>query len=101
MDNESMIPLKQAVMASAVLSSITQRIQQSQQMMTTIQPLLPAGLRSQVTPGPVDEAAWCLFVTNPAVASKLRQLTPTLLAALRSAGWSVNNLRLKVRAHGR
>jgi len=91
-----MIPLKQAVQASSVLAQITQRIQQSQQMLATIQPLLPVGLRSQVSPGPVDENTWCLFVTNPAVASKLRQLSPALLAALRTAGWGVANLRLKV-----
>jgi hypothetical protein len=92
-----MIPLKQAVLASSVLSGITQRIQQSQQMLATIQPLLPVGLRSLVQAGPVDENTWCLFVANPAVASKLRQLAPALLAALCTAGWGTKNLRLKVR----
>jgi hypothetical protein len=92
-----MIPLNQAVQASPVLSGITQRIQQSQQMLATILPLLPAALRQQVWAGPLDGTSWCLFVGNPSVGTKLRQLTPALLAALRQSGMGVEQLRLKVR----
>jgi hypothetical protein len=93
-----MIPLKQAVQAHPVLAGVAQRIERSQRMLATILPLLPAGLRSQVAAGPVDESSWCLFVRNAAVASKLRQLSPTLLQALQREGLGVAQLRLKVRA---
>ena len=95
-----MIPLKQAVLASSVLSGITQRIQQSQQMLATIQPLLPVGLRSQVQAGPVDENTWCLLVGNPAAANKLKLLTPHLTAALRQAGFVCEQVRIKVQKPG-
>jgi len=91
-----MIPLNQALRASPVLASITDRIQQSQQMLATILPLVPQGLRAHLLAGPLDHAVWCLLVSNPSVASKLRQLSPALLAALRSAGFEVAQLRFKV-----
>ena len=96
-DNGAMIPLNQAVHASPVLAHITDRIQQSQHLLTVIAPLLPPGLRPHVSAGPVDESQWCLFVSNPSVGSKLRQLTPALLAALRQSGSEVSHLRIKVR----
>jgi len=93
-----MIPLNQALRASPVLASIADRIAQSQQMLATVLPLVPAGLRPHLLAGPIDDAVWCLFVSNPSVASKLRQLSPALLVALRSAGYGVEHLRFKVRS---
>jgi len=61
-----------------------------------VAPLLPASLRKSVKAGAVDEAVWCLVVDNNAVASKVRQLLPALLAQLRSKGWEVTAIRLKV-----
>jgi hypothetical protein len=37
-----------------------------------------------------------LVVDNNAVASKVRQLLPALLAQLRSKGWDVAEIRIKV-----
>jgi hypothetical protein len=44
----------------------------------------------------VDGTSWCLLVTGNAAAAKLRQLLPALQAHLRSRGWEVNSIRLKV-----
>jgi ethanolamine ammonia-lyase small subunit len=44
----------------------------------------------------VDGATWCLLVSSNAAAAKLRQLLPTLQSHLRSKGWEVNSIRLKV-----
>ena len=46
--------------------------------------------------GPIDGETWCLLVDSNAAAAKLRQLAPALLAHLRTKGWAVTNLRLKV-----
>jgi len=45
----------------------------------------------------VEEHSWCLLVSNPAVGTKLKQLTPALLAALRTNGQTITQLRIKVR----
>ena len=92
-----MIPLNQALRASPVLANIADRIQQSQRMLATILPLVPPGLRPHLLAGPIDDAVWCLLVSNLSVASKLRQLSPALLAALRSEGFEVEQLRFKIR----
>ena len=89
--------LQQAFQANPELAKVAVRIRQSQQMLALIRPLLQPGLRAQVQAGPVDEESWCLLVSNPAVGSKLRQLAPALLAALRSGGFEVQRLRFKVR----
>ncbi len=89
--------LQQAFQAHPELARVADRIRQSQQMLTLIRPLLQPGLRAQIQAGPVDEDSWCLLVANPAVGTKLRQLAPALLAALRSGGFAVQRLRIKVR----
>lgn len=89
--------LHQAVQANPALAKVADRIRQSQHMLDVIRPLLPPGLRAQVQAGPVDEESWCLLVGNPAVGTKLKQLSPALLAALRSDGQTIERLRIKVR----
>jgi len=93
-----MFSLQQAVQASPALARMAERVRQSQAMLKTVQPHLPAGLRPWVQAGPVDDdGSWCLLVANPAAGSKLRQLAPALVAALRVAGYPVPQLRIKVR----
>jgi len=92
-----MISLRQAAQSSAVLGPLTERIQRSQAMLQCVLPVLPGALASQVASGPVDDAAWTLLVSNTAVSAKLRQLVPTMEARLRSQGYSVDTIRLKVR----
>jgi hypothetical protein len=89
--------LHQAVEASPVLAHMAQRVRLSQHMLDVVRPLLPPGLRPQIQAGPVDEDSWCLLVSNPAVATKLKQLAPALLAALRTDGQPVQRLRIKIR----
>jgi len=96
-DNRGMFSLQQAVNASPALAQVAERIRLSQHMLEVIRPLLPPALRQQVQAGPVEEHSWCLLVSNPAVGTKLKQLTPALLAALRTNGQTITQLRIKVR----
>ena len=89
--------LQQAFQAHPELARVAERIRQSQQMLAVISPLLQPGLRARVQAGPVDEDSWCLLVGNPAVGTKLKQLSPTLLATLQRAGYPIQRLRIKVR----
>ncbi len=54
-------------------------------------------MQAHVTPGPVDDAEWCLLVPNVAMASKLRQLGPLLTQHLQQQGIPLRRLRIKVR----
>jgi len=89
--------LDQAVNASPVLANMAKRMRLSQHMLDVIRPLLPPALRSQLQAGPLDDESWCVLVSNPAVGVKLRQLTPALMAALRSDGQTIQQIRIKVR----
>jgi len=49
-----------------------------------------------VHPGPIEGPVWCLLLDGNATASKIKQLLPALEAHLRSKGWDVKSIRLKV-----
>lgn len=92
----SAIAIKDAAKASLVLNNLTERMERSAQFLKDIQTLLPMGLRSQIKAGPVDEETWCLLVSNNAVASKLRQMTPDLERRLRDRGHLTIKVRIKM-----
>ncbi|WP_353132617.1 hypothetical protein [Limnohabitans sp.] len=79
----------------AHLSSIAR---DSQNRLKAIAPLLPVSLRPVIQSGNVEGDDWCLLVPNSAVAAKLRQILPALCAHLRTKGWDVNTIRLKVKS---
>ena len=90
------VSLQQATQDSPSLARLTELVRDSSARLQAIQPLIPAGLRASVKAGPIDEGGWCLLLDNTAAAAKLRQLLPSLEAHLRSKGWQVNSIRLKV-----
>jgi hypothetical protein len=90
------ISLFQATQDSEVLNQLCELASESTQRLKSIAPLLPPSLRAGVHPGPIEGPVWCLLLDNNAVAAKIKQLVPALQAHLRSKGWEVNAIRLKV-----
>jgi hypothetical protein len=90
------VSLLQASQDSPTLARLSELALDSSARLKAIEPLLPAALRAAITAGPIDGSSWCLLVSSTAVAAKLRQLQPALLAHLRSKGWDVSAIRLKV-----
>ncbi|KAB7604241.1 hypothetical protein [Verminephrobacter eiseniae] len=90
------ITLQQASEESPALARLTALTRESSERLKAIQTLIPAPLRPAVTAGPIDGSNWCLLVRSNAAAAKIRQLLPALQAHLRSRGWEVNAIRLKV-----
>lgn len=90
------VTLLQATQASPTLARLTELSMDSVARLKAVQPLIPAPLRSAITAGPIDGPVWCLIVSSNAAAAKLRQLLPALEAHLRSTGWEVTSIRLKV-----
>ena len=90
--------LEQVVDSSPGLAQFSAVARDTQNRLKAIAPLLPASLRPLVQSGGVDDDAWCLLVPNSAAAAKLRQTLPALCAHLRTKGWNVNSIRVKVKS---
>lgn len=89
-------PVQQAVMQAPHLARLAAAASDSKSRLDSLNDLLPSALRAGVQAGPVEEDQWCLLAANSAVAAKLRQLSPALLAHLRTQGWQVSVIRIKV-----
>ena len=90
------LPIEEALHRSAPLARLQQLMQDSHARFDAIHPLLPAALAPHVLAGPVDDLGWTLLAANASVAAKLRQLQPRLEDALRTRGWEVSAIRVKV-----
>ncbi len=97
MKRQHSVTLLQASQDSPVLARLTDLTRDSVARLGAIQNLIPAALRSSVQAGPIDGAVWCLLINNTATAAKMRQLLPALESHLRSKGWDIDSIRLKVR----
>ena len=90
------ITLEQASQQSPMLAQLASLSRDSSARLRAVQPLIPPLLHSCIQAGPIDGATWCLLVSSNAAAAKVRQLLPALSAHLRTQGWDVQSIRLKV-----
>jgi hypothetical protein len=90
------LTLAEAAASAPALARLIALAQESSQRLRMVLPLLAPPMRMAVKAGPIDEAGWCLLAANNAVAAKLRQLVPAMLAHLRSHGIAVTAIRIKV-----
>jgi len=88
--------MAEALAQSAPLAQLLQRVRDSEARWLAVRAVLPAGLASQVSAGPLDESGWTLLARHGAAASKLRQCLPRLQEALLVAGWPELVIRVKV-----
>ena len=90
------VTVLQATLESPTLARLAQLGQDSVARLQAILPLIPKALQTCVKAGPIDGMVWCLLVENSASAAKLRQMLPSLESHLRSKGWAIESIRLKV-----
>ncbi len=86
----------QAAMDAGVLGALVRQAQQAQSCLKELRSVLPAALLAQVQSGPIDGGLWTLLVGHPAAAAKIRQFVPALAAHVRSKGWPVERIEVKV-----
>ena len=90
------LTLFQATQGSTTFAQLTELTQDSVARLKAIESLIPQSLRNTVQAGPIEGPVWCLILNNNASAAKLRQLLPAFASHLRTKGWNVTSIRLKV-----
>ncbi len=90
------LTVHQAAGNSPALARLTELVQESNDRLKAIEPLLPEALRPAVKAGPIDGESWCLLVSSNAAAAKIRQLIPLIQARLLGKGWKITSIRLKI-----
>lgn len=90
------VSLLQASENSPMLGKLIELSRDSVARLKAIESLIPGSLRSAVKAGPIEGTVWCMILDNNAVAAKIRQILPSLEAHLRTKGWNVTSIRLKV-----
>jgi len=93
--------LEQAAVEAPALAALMDRARRSKALLDQLRHRFPPGLRAQIQAGPLDDAQWCLLVSGPAAATKLRHMAPLLLQDLRQLGSQVTSIRIKVQSQGR
>jgi hypothetical protein len=96
--SQNPVSVQEAAAQAPTLARLSALALESRERLAAVAPLLTPAMRSAVQAGPIEADQWCLLANNSAVAAKLRQLQPSLLAALQARGWQVNAIRIKVQA---
>ena len=86
----------QIIDGATSLSQLQALARDGQNRLQAILPLLPVSMRSLVQSGGIEGESWCILVPNSAMAAKLRQFLPSLCAHLRTKGWNVQTITVKV-----
>jgi len=90
------VSVQEAAQNSPTLARLAELARESAERLKAVETLIPGALRPAIQAGPIEGPDWCLLVEGNAAAAKLRQLLPLLQSHLRSRGWEVNSIRLKV-----
>ena len=93
--------LEQAAGEAPALAALMARARRSRHLLEQVLHRIPPGLRPQVQAGPLDDTRWCLLVSSPSAATKLRHLTPLLLQDLSQLDAQVTGIRIKIQSGGR
>ncbi|WP_245644770.1 DciA family protein [Hydrogenophaga flava] len=94
--NRRVFSLEQAVGEEPTLALLQERIHASRNCLEAVTALIPAPLRSQVQPGPLENGEWCLLVSSAAASTKLRQLLPSMRQRLAQNDMEITSIRLKI-----
>jgi len=91
----------QAAQSAPGLAQLIGQAQGAQKRLQALKSLLPAPILNQLSAGPIEDGTWVLMIKSAAAANKLRQMAPAMSAHLRSQGWPIERIQIKViQSHG-
>jgi hypothetical protein len=94
-------PVSEVLGRTAEFAALRAGVEQVAALERDLAQLLPDYLATSVEPGFVKDGALTLFTAHSALAARLRQLEPSLIAELQQRGWNVRTVAVKVRPQPR
>lgn len=90
-------PVSEVLNRTDAFAALRAGVEQVASLQRDLTALLPDYLANHVEPGSIKDGTLTLFAANNALAARLRQVEPRLLAELQKRGWPVSALRVRVR----
>jgi len=85
----------EAIAESNTLSQLLNRMDISKACLDIVANLIPLGLQTSISAGPITDKEWCILISNASAVAKLKQLMPTMLAAIQAKSINITSIRLK------
>ncbi|MGN7984976.1 DciA family protein [Burkholderia sp. 22313] len=90
-------PVSEVLNRTDAFAALRAGVEQVASLQRDLAALLPDYLANHVEPGSIKDGTLTLFAAHNALAARLRQVEPRLLADLQKRGWPVSTLRVRVR----
>jgi len=90
------VEVLKAAQSAPGLAQLIAQANKSKGQIADLKGLVPPVILNQLSSGPIEEGNWILMLKSPASAAKLRQMAPAICAHLRSKGWNIQSVTVRV-----
>jgi hypothetical protein len=90
------VQVLKAAQSAPGLAQLIAQASRSRSQVDDLTGLVPALILKQIHSGPMESGNWILMLRSGASAAKLRQMGPAICAHLRSKGWDIQSITVRV-----
>jgi hypothetical protein len=90
------VQVLKAAQSAPGLAQLIAQASPSRSQVDDLTGLVPALILKQIHSGPMESGNWILMLRSGASAAKLRQMGPAICAHLRSKGWDIQSITVRV-----
>ena len=90
------VQVLKAAQSAPGLAQLIAQASRSRSQVDDLTGLVPALILKQIHSGPMESGNWSLMLRSGASAAKLRQMGPAICAHLRSKGWDIQSITVRV-----
>jgi hypothetical protein len=90
------VKVLKAAQSAPGLAQLIAQASRSRSQVDDLTGLVPALILKQIHSGPMESGNWILMLRSGASAAKLRQMGPAICAHLRSKGWDIQSITVRV-----
>jgi hypothetical protein len=90
------VQVLKAAQSAPGLAQLIAQASRSRSQVDDLTGLVPDLILKQIHSGPMESGNWILMLKSSASAAKLRQMGPAICAHLRSKGWDIQSITVRV-----